>query len=151
MDVSRIRALRGPNLWSRHTAIQAIVAGSGVADAAGMACCRQIATCPAGRKLAGTGGLHYFRQQQRDWRLVWRRLVLDLRVSLSGVFPARPAYRLGGGGKTRQPVTRQLTISISHDRPYGWWLAPLHIAKAGTKTQQAPIRQAPREAITVSE
>lgn len=25
MDVSRIRALRGPNLWSRHTAIQAIV------------------------------------------------------------------------------------------------------------------------------
>jgi len=26
MDVSRIRALRGPNLWSRHTAIEAIVA-----------------------------------------------------------------------------------------------------------------------------
>ena len=25
MEVSRIRALRGPNLWSRHTAIQAIV------------------------------------------------------------------------------------------------------------------------------
>ena len=25
MDVSRIRALRGPNLWSRHTAIQAII------------------------------------------------------------------------------------------------------------------------------
>ena len=25
MDISRIRALRGPNLWSRHTAIQAIV------------------------------------------------------------------------------------------------------------------------------
>lgn len=25
MDVSRIRALRGPNLWSRHTAIQAVV------------------------------------------------------------------------------------------------------------------------------
>ena len=25
MDVSRIRALRGPNLWSRHTAIEAIV------------------------------------------------------------------------------------------------------------------------------
>jgi cyanophycin synthetase len=25
MDVTRIRALRGPNLWSRHTAIQAIV------------------------------------------------------------------------------------------------------------------------------
>ncbi|MDK9724532.1 MAG: cyanophycin synthetase [Sterolibacteriaceae bacterium MAG5] len=25
MDVSKIRALRGPNLWSRHTAIQAIV------------------------------------------------------------------------------------------------------------------------------
>ena len=25
MQVSRIRALRGPNLWSRHTAIEAIV------------------------------------------------------------------------------------------------------------------------------
>ena len=25
MDISRIRALRGPNLWSRHTAIQALV------------------------------------------------------------------------------------------------------------------------------
>jgi cyanophycin synthetase len=25
MDVSRIRALRGPNLWGRHTAIEAIV------------------------------------------------------------------------------------------------------------------------------
>ena len=25
MDVSRIRALRGPNLWSRHTAIEAII------------------------------------------------------------------------------------------------------------------------------
>src|SRR5574343_1565418 len=25
MEISRIRALRGPNLWSRHTAIQAIV------------------------------------------------------------------------------------------------------------------------------
>jgi cyanophycin synthetase len=25
MDISRIRALRGPNLWSRHTAVQAIV------------------------------------------------------------------------------------------------------------------------------
>ena len=26
MDVSRIRTLRGPNLWSRHTCIEAIVA-----------------------------------------------------------------------------------------------------------------------------
>ena len=26
MDISRIRALRGPNLWSRHTAVEAIVA-----------------------------------------------------------------------------------------------------------------------------
>ena len=25
MDISRIRALRGPNLWSRHTAIEAVV------------------------------------------------------------------------------------------------------------------------------
>ena len=25
MEVSRIRALRGPNLWSRHTAIEAVV------------------------------------------------------------------------------------------------------------------------------
>ena len=25
MEISRIRALRGPNLWSRHTAIEAIV------------------------------------------------------------------------------------------------------------------------------
>ena len=34
MEVSRIRALRGPNLWSRRTAVEAIVAcnrpGSGV-------------------------------------------------------------------------------------------------------------------------
>jgi len=30
MEVSRIRALRGPNLWSRHTAIEAIVSCSGV-------------------------------------------------------------------------------------------------------------------------
>ncbi len=29
MDVSRIRALRGPNLWSRHTAIQTIVTCAG--------------------------------------------------------------------------------------------------------------------------
>jgi cyanophycin synthetase len=29
MEVSRIRALRGPNLWSRHTAIQAIVTCEG--------------------------------------------------------------------------------------------------------------------------
>lgn len=28
MEVSRIRALRGPNLWSRHTAIEAIVSGT---------------------------------------------------------------------------------------------------------------------------
>jgi len=26
MDISRVRALRGPNLWSRHTAIEAVVA-----------------------------------------------------------------------------------------------------------------------------
>jgi len=25
MEVSRIRALRGPNLWTRHTAIEALV------------------------------------------------------------------------------------------------------------------------------
>ena len=25
MDVTRIRALRGPNLWSRHLAIEAVV------------------------------------------------------------------------------------------------------------------------------
>jgi cyanophycin synthetase len=30
MEVSRIRALRGPNLWSRHTALEAIVACSAV-------------------------------------------------------------------------------------------------------------------------
>jgi cyanophycin synthetase len=30
MEVSRIRALRGPNLWSRHTAIEAIVSCSSV-------------------------------------------------------------------------------------------------------------------------
>ena len=29
MDVSRIRALRGPNLWSRHTAIEAVVTCEG--------------------------------------------------------------------------------------------------------------------------
>ena len=28
MEVSRLRALRGPNLWSRHTAIEAIVSCS---------------------------------------------------------------------------------------------------------------------------
>ena len=33
MDVSRIRALRGPNLWSRHTAIQAIVRCDGAETA----------------------------------------------------------------------------------------------------------------------
>ncbi len=33
MDVSRIRALRGPNLWSRHTAIQAIVTCEGAETA----------------------------------------------------------------------------------------------------------------------
>ena len=33
MDVSRIRALRGPNLWSRHTAIQAIVTCNGAETA----------------------------------------------------------------------------------------------------------------------
>ncbi len=42
MDVSRIRALRGPNLWSRHTAIEAIVALD-----AGRA--RPGPTCPASR------------------------------------------------------------------------------------------------------
>jgi len=30
MEVSRVRALRGPNLWSRHTSIEAIVTCSGV-------------------------------------------------------------------------------------------------------------------------
>lgn len=35
MEVSRIRALRGPNLWSRHTAIEAIVACSGTECAIG--------------------------------------------------------------------------------------------------------------------
>jgi cyanophycin synthetase len=33
MEVSRIRALRGPNLWSRHTAIQAIVTCEGAESA----------------------------------------------------------------------------------------------------------------------
>lgn len=32
MEVSRIRALRGPNLWSRHTAIEAIVACAAAED-----------------------------------------------------------------------------------------------------------------------
>ncbi|WP_298233986.1 cyanophycin synthetase [uncultured Azohydromonas sp.] len=37
MNVSRIRALRGPNLWSRHTAIEAVVACEGAENAiAGM-------------------------------------------------------------------------------------------------------------------
>ncbi|HEU4458081.1 MAG TPA: cyanophycin synthetase [Methylibium sp.] len=39
MEVSRLRALRGPNLWSRHTAVEAIVActtpGCVIADARG--------------------------------------------------------------------------------------------------------------------
>ena len=43
MDVSRIRALRGPNLWSRHTAIQAIVTCEGaecaIADLPGFEAC----------------------------------------------------------------------------------------------------------------
>ena len=30
MDVSRLRALRGPNLWSRHTAIEAVITCRGV-------------------------------------------------------------------------------------------------------------------------
>ena len=29
MDITRTRALRGPNLWGRHTAIEAIVACQG--------------------------------------------------------------------------------------------------------------------------
>ena len=29
MEVTRIRALRGPNLWSRHTAIEAVVTCDG--------------------------------------------------------------------------------------------------------------------------
>ena len=29
MEVSRIRALRGPNLWSKHTAIEAVVTCTG--------------------------------------------------------------------------------------------------------------------------
>ena len=33
MDVSRIRALRGPNLWSRHTAIQAVITCTGAESA----------------------------------------------------------------------------------------------------------------------
>ena len=33
MNVSRIRALRGPNLWSRHTAIEAVVACDGAENA----------------------------------------------------------------------------------------------------------------------
>ena len=33
MEVTRIRALRGPNLWSRHTAIEAIVACHGAENA----------------------------------------------------------------------------------------------------------------------
>jgi cyanophycin synthetase len=33
MDVTRLRALRGPNLWSRHTAIQAIVTCEGAESA----------------------------------------------------------------------------------------------------------------------
>ncbi|HSV58945.1 MAG TPA: cyanophycin synthetase [Variovorax sp.] len=35
MEVTRIRALRGPNLWSRHTAIEAIVACQGAENAIG--------------------------------------------------------------------------------------------------------------------
>ena len=33
MEVNRIRALRGPNLWSRHTAIEAVVACQGAENA----------------------------------------------------------------------------------------------------------------------
>ncbi|MDI3383340.1 cyanophycin synthetase [Xenophilus aerolatus] len=33
MEITRIRALRGPNLWSRHTAIEAIVACQGAENA----------------------------------------------------------------------------------------------------------------------
>ena len=32
MEVSRIRALRGPNLWSRHTAIEAVVKCEGTEE-----------------------------------------------------------------------------------------------------------------------
>ncbi len=35
MEVSRIRALRGPNLWSRHTAIEAVVRSEGAECAIG--------------------------------------------------------------------------------------------------------------------
>ena len=33
MEVTRIRALRGPNLWSRHTAIESIVTCTGADNA----------------------------------------------------------------------------------------------------------------------
>jgi cyanophycin synthetase len=52
MEVSRIRALRGPNLWSRHTAIQAIVTCEGAE-------CRHCRPArfrsPPARALPGTG------------------------------------------------------------------------------------------------
>jgi cyanophycin synthetase len=35
MEVTRIRALRGPNLWSHHTAIQSIVSCHGVERSVG--------------------------------------------------------------------------------------------------------------------
>ena len=49
MDISRIRALRGPNLWSRFTSIEAVVTSS-VADMNGMSpsemATRMNALCP---------------------------------------------------------------------------------------------------------
>ena len=38
MEVSRMRALRGPNLWTRHTAVEAMVCcGGGATEGDGAA------------------------------------------------------------------------------------------------------------------
>ncbi|WOP14144.1 cyanophycin synthetase [Ottowia sp. SB7-C50] len=55
MEVTRIRALRGPNLWSRHTAIEAVVTCDGAE--------RDLRTTPAFEKrlrelFPSVGGLH---------------------------------------------------------------------------------------------
>ena len=82
MDVSRIRALRGPNLWSRQTAIEAVVAVQQVQgaylepDAARQAAAlwQPLAPTPAGQpSLAGLS--RYCRQVAQQFNLQGRSLV----------------------------------------------------------------------------
>ena len=52
MDVTRTRALRGPNLWSRHMAIEAVVTCTETERAIGKMAALKTACAPCFRPLA---------------------------------------------------------------------------------------------------